>query len=65
MIVCSCNVLSDHDVRAAAATPDAAPRTACQVHGCLGCVPQCGACAGTIRRILGEALDAHGCPAGR
>ena len=53
MIVCSCNVLSDRDVRMAVAA--AAPRTAGQVYGCLGCSPQCGRCARTIRKIMDEA----------
>jgi bacterioferritin-associated ferredoxin len=26
------------------------------VYGCLGCSPQCGRCAATIRRIMDEAL---------
>jgi bacterioferritin-associated ferredoxin len=54
MIVCSCNVLSDSQVRAAVV--DATPRSAAQVYGCLGCSPQCGRCATTIRRIMDEAL---------
>jgi bacterioferritin-associated ferredoxin len=61
MIVCSCNVLSDTEVRAA--VTDSTPRSAAQVYGCLGCSPQCGRCATTIRRIMAEALG--GCaPAG-
>ncbi len=59
MIVCSCNVLSDNQVRTAVST--AAPRSAVQVYGCLGCSPQCGRCIATIRRIMDEALGA--CPA--
>jgi bacterioferritin-associated ferredoxin len=55
MIVCSCNVLSDHDVRTAVTAPDA-PRTAGQVYGCLGCSAQCGRCARTIRQIMDQAL---------
>ena len=55
MIICSCNVLSDHAVRTAVSGA-AAPRTAGQVYGCLGCSPQCGRCAATIRRIMDEAL---------
>jgi bacterioferritin-associated ferredoxin len=55
MIVCSCNVLSDDEVRAAVARA-APPRTACEVYGCLGCSPQCGRCMRTIRRIMDEAL---------
>ncbi len=65
MIVCSCNVLSDHDVRTAVAAPGA-PRTTGQVYGCLGCSAQCGRCARTIKRIMDEALvgaaGCRGCP---
>jgi bacterioferritin-associated ferredoxin len=57
MIVCSCNVLSDHDVRTAVAA-EARPRSPGQVYGCLGCSAQCGRCARTIRKIMDEALDA-------
>ena len=57
MIVCSCNVLSDHDVRAAIGA-EQTPRTTGQVYGCLGCSPQCGRCARTIRRIMDEAIRA-------
>lgn len=56
MIVCSCNVLSDHDVRGTLSRDTAAPRTAGDVYNCLGCSPQCGRCARTIRRIMDEAL---------
>ena len=56
MIVCSCNVFSDRDVRTAVS--QSAPRTAGQVYGCLGCSPQCGRCARTIRQIMDEALAA-------
>jgi bacterioferritin-associated ferredoxin len=58
MIVCSCNVLTDHDVRATLSGGDAAPRTAGEVYHCLGCSAQCGRCARTIRRIMDEALAA-------
>ena len=58
MIVCSCNVFSDHDVRATLAAGDPAPRTTGQVYRCLGCSPQCGRCARTIRQIMDEALAA-------
>jgi bacterioferritin-associated ferredoxin len=62
MIVCSCNVLSDRDVRTAVSGSEP-PRTAGQVYGCLGCSPQCGRCARTIRRIMDEAMaSASGCP---
>jgi bacterioferritin-associated ferredoxin len=64
MIVCSCNVLSDHEVRHAVTA--SAPRSASQVYGCLGCSAQCGRCARTIRKIMDEALTAAdaGCPVG-
>jgi len=68
MIVCSCNVFSDRDVRSALDSAPARPATANQVYGCLGCSPQCGRCARTIRRIMDEALGAaaascaQGCP---
>ena len=55
MIVCSCNVLTDHDVRSTLSGEEAA-RTAGEVYGCLGCSAQCGRCARTIRRIMDEAL---------
>jgi bacterioferritin-associated ferredoxin len=58
MIVCSCNVFSDRDVRSALDNAPARPATANQVYGCLGCSPQCGRCARTIRRIMDEALGA-------
>ena len=57
MIVCSCNVFTDHDVRATLSVSDA-PRTTGEVYNCLGCSAQCGRCARTIRRIMDEALAA-------
>ncbi|MBV9077869.1 MAG: (2Fe-2S)-binding protein [Methylobacteriaceae bacterium] len=70
MIVCSCNVLSDGDVRACLNPGPACPRTAAQVYRCLGCSPDCGRCARTIRTIIDEALAGAelacgGCPAHR
>jgi bacterioferritin-associated ferredoxin len=68
MIVCSCNVLSDHDVRDAVKSADDLPRNAKQLYGCLGCSAECGRCARTINDIIDEALGAcaracHvGCP---
>ena len=54
MIVCSCNVLSDQDVRSTVETRT--PRSTSQVYGCLGCRPKCGRCAGTIRRLIDKGL---------
>jgi bacterioferritin-associated ferredoxin len=62
MIVCSCNVLSDNEVRNAVTST--APRKANQVYGCLGCSAQCGRCARTIRKIMNEALVGARYPAG-
>jgi len=62
MIVCSCNVITDHEVRSACAR--SAPRTTGQVYGCLGCSAQCGRCARSIRKIMDEALAGAGCPVG-
>jgi bacterioferritin-associated ferredoxin len=56
MIVCSCNVLSDRDIRTAVAVQS--PRTAGQVYGCLGCSAQCGRCVRTIRKIMDDAHSA-------
>jgi bacterioferritin-associated ferredoxin len=56
MIVCSCNVLSDGDVKACLASDAGCPRTPAQVYRCLGCSPHCGRCAATIRAIMDEAL---------
>jgi bacterioferritin-associated ferredoxin len=68
MIVCSCNVLSDHDVRSAVESARDLPRNAKQIYGCLGCNAECGRCARTIQGIIEEALGAcaeaccSGCP---
>jgi bacterioferritin-associated ferredoxin len=51
MIVCSCNVVSDHQVRSAVAQE---ARRMSQVYACLGCRAQCGRCANTIKRIMDE-----------
>jgi len=66
MIVCSCNVLSDHDVRDAVNNADELPRSAKQVYGCLGCSAECGRCARTIKTIIDEALGpcVAGCQTG-
>ena len=68
MIVCSCNVLSDKQVKALLAPGAAGPRTPAQVYRCLGCSPQCGRCAATIRDIMrasfadAAAAAVAGCP---
>jgi bacterioferritin-associated ferredoxin len=71
MIVCSCNVFTDHDVRNAVSVAQMPPRTPGQIYGCLGCSAQCGRCARTIKKIMDEALGAcakscrSGCPHGQ
>jgi bacterioferritin-associated ferredoxin len=57
MIVCSCNVLSDHEIRNVATAAQVQPLSAHQVYGCLGCNIRCGRCARTIKQIMSEALD--------
>ena len=56
MIVCSCNVLSDGQIKACVAPGPGCPRTAADVYECLGCSPKCGRCARTIRQIVANAL---------
>ena len=54
MIVCSCNRISDRSIRDRLdAAPNVAARVS-EVFDCLGCRPQCGRCAGSIRAILRE-----------
>jgi bacterioferritin-associated ferredoxin len=66
MIVCSCNVLSDHDVRNAVNAADDVLRHAKHVYDCLGCSAECGRCARTIKTIINDALGscAQACHAG-
>ncbi len=61
MIVCSCNVLSDQDVRSAVEAERT--RSTSRVYGCLGCSAKCAGCARTIRRIMDEALGSARHPA--
>ena len=66
MIVCSCNVISDHDIRQAVKSVDETSRSPKQVYGCLGCSAECGRCARTIKSIIDEALGpcARACQTG-
>jgi bacterioferritin-associated ferredoxin len=57
MIVCSCNVFSDNEIRRAMASAVRPPRVS-QVYACLGYARQCGRCARTIRKIMHEACAA-------
>ena len=56
MIICSCNFLTDREVRTMVTTAVRPPTTPGQVYKCLGCRPKCGRCARSISLIMGEAL---------
>ena len=63
MIICSCNRLTEAQVRSALSLgPDQAPRSAGRVYGCLGCKPNCGRCLITIQRILEAEVGCAVCP---
>jgi bacterioferritin-associated ferredoxin len=56
MIVCSCNSLSDTQVRAAVARGATRPRMK-YVYASLGCTVQCGRCVRTIRSFVRGSID--------
>src|ERR1700719_1242886 len=56
MIICSCNFLTDREVRTVVITAVRPPTTPGQMYKCLGCRPKCGRCARSISLIMGEAL---------
>jgi bacterioferritin-associated ferredoxin len=60
MIVCSCNVFSENEVRRALLSA-VRPARVSQVYGCLGYPRQCGRCARSIKKIMDEA-SAIPCP---
>lgn len=68
MIVCQCNALSDRDVIAALQRVIEAPLSPAQIYRCMGCKPDCGRCAPTLRALLdragagGCAIGCPGCP---
>ena len=53
MIVCSCNVFSDHQVRSVIAKDARRPRMS-DVYAGLGCSAQCGRCAHAIKKIMDD-----------
>lgn len=60
MIICSCNVLSDGDIKACLRPGPGCPRTTADVYRCFGCGPKCGRCVRTIRALMNEAVrEAH------
>lgn len=56
MIICSCNVLSDGDIKACLKPGPACPRTTSEVYKCFGCSPKCGRCVRSIRALMNEAV---------
>jgi bacterioferritin-associated ferredoxin len=56
MIVCSCNLLSDAQVKSAIASGGTRPRMS-YVYASLGCTAQCGRCVRTIKACLRESID--------
>ena len=57
MIVCSCNLFSDVEVRVAFSAAD--PPTLAQIYRHLGHEPRCGRCAHTIREIINDDKREH------
>jgi bacterioferritin-associated ferredoxin len=55
VIICSCNNISDADVRRCAASTDCR-QTVSEIYAALGHKAECGTCARTIRAIL---LEVH------
>ena len=51
MIVCSCNAITESEVREAARQGAASPEAA---YACLGCEPQCGCCLDYAQEIIAE-----------
>ena len=59
MIICSCNVITEQDVRSVIVLES--PSRTGEIYICLGCSVRCGRCARTIKRIMADAIK--GCPA--
>jgi bacterioferritin-associated ferredoxin len=56
MIICSCNLLTDTQVRSAVASGAARPRMS-YVYASLRCTAQCGRCVRTIKAFLRESIE--------
>jgi bacterioferritin-associated ferredoxin len=52
MIICSCNVISDRDVRACVKPCGASAESARDVFRHLGCAPKCGRCVRNIHTLF-------------
>ena len=57
MIICSCNVLSDNDVKSCMVEGCERALTPAEVHERLGSTPQCGCCTKAIRSIVRAELS--------
>lgn len=51
MIVCSCNVIREEEIRAAAREGSRTPEA---VYAALGFEPQCGCCLGYAQELINE-----------
>jgi bacterioferritin-associated ferredoxin len=60
MIVCSCNVFSEADVRMAIANTATRPRMS-RVYASLGCAAKCGRCARTIKSLIDDVAGCATC----
>jgi bacterioferritin-associated ferredoxin len=60
VIVCSCNILSDQDVREIATHPEYVPPRVAEVYKRLGCKAECGRCARTITSIIRDSVATLG-----
>jgi len=56
VIVCSCNCLTEAQVRESCTRSEGAARSTFEVYKCLGCSPKCGTSARTIRKIMDETI---------
>jgi bacterioferritin-associated ferredoxin len=53
MIVCSCNLITEAEIRDALSRPDG-PDCVRDVYEACGCAQMCGGCAGAIAKMLEE-----------
>jgi bacterioferritin-associated ferredoxin len=60
MIVCSCNVISDSQVRGALADGGPALRNTSHIYRNLNCLARCGRCAPTMVQIMKQAPNHPG-----
>jgi bacterioferritin-associated ferredoxin len=58
MILCSCNLISDRDVRTCVKPCGASADRARDVFRHLGCIPKCGRCVRNIQSLFDREGDA-------